>query len=108
MSDKAESEYKDDPKAFAQSSDLATRGETGEYAGGGVDDSSANFTPAKGEQAWQKAGVESSQEGADKPDAKPDAKHDDEKVESRSADSGQSSYGGFKNEGPADNSSGDK
>ncbi len=91
---------KDEPNEFGASSDYAQGQPVGRYAGGGPDDSQEPAPKPKGEQTWQ-AGAGGGPM-RDDPNALHQAAGGDDAVRSRSADPGQSSYGGFKNEGGAD------
>lgn len=89
---------KDDPDEFGKSSDYAKGEPMGRYAGGGPGTSQEPAPKPKGEQTWQAAGRGGA--GGGGAGASSEASGDD--VRSRSADPGQSSYGGLKNEGGAD------
>ena len=86
-------EYRDDPKDFGKSSDYAQGASSSRTAGGGPTDSTSKLAGEKGSQEDWRGG------GSAGDDHKPDdGGYGD--VPSRSADPGQSSYGGFKDEGP--------
>ena len=97
MNETPDRNYKDDPKDFAQSADSVKRGTSSEYAGGGPGDSSANFTPAKGEQEWQEPGEgqEAQRSGTDP-------------VANRSADAGPGNDGDIERDGSATENGGPK
>ena len=121
-------EYRDDPSLFSQSSDYAQRGTTNQYSGQSPGDESGNYASGRdsrgahsgSQEQWrdpsaaQTAAAPTSQgdassaapSGDDQRAPAHDTSHDGEAygdVQSRSADPGQSSYGGFTNEGPTDN-----
>ncbi len=100
-SNKPDPARKDDPMETALSSDYAQGEPVGRYAGGGPGTSQEPAPKPKGEQTWQAAGEKG---GAmrDDPNALHQVAGGDGAVRSRSADPGQSSYGGFTNEGGAD------
>lgn len=87
-------DYRDDPKEFGKSSDYAQGASSSRTAGGGPTDSTSKLAGEKGSQEdWR--GGEQPADGDRGPDS---GGYGD--VPSRSADPGQSSYGGFKDEGP--------
>lgn len=79
--------YRDDPESFGQSSDTAQGGSSSRMSGEGVEGSSPE------------AGTGTPKDGGSPADFDPGDRDGEEAVTSRSADPGQSSYGGFKNEG---------
>ena len=87
-------EYRDDPKEFGKSSDYAQGATSSRTAGGGPADSTNRLAGEKGSQEdWR-----GDRQPADDDRGPGSGGYGD--VPSRSADPGQSSYGGFKDEGP--------
>lgn len=100
-SDAGRDTYRDDPELLGQSSDVANRGSSSRTSGDSPGQSSDPGIARKGVQDW-KVGPKSEAGGAVEEAADDDS---GDEVKSRSADPGQSSYGGFKNEGPSDTAS---
>lgn len=112
--DDTDSDYRDDRADFGAASDYAQTGTTGTYAGEGPGDadhlagrhgsgnnagSQEDWRGKKDEDAPQASAQPTGEFGVD-PQKSVDQKG--EPVVSRSDDPGQGSYGGFKDEGPAD------
>ena len=107
-----DADYRDDPSELAASSDYAQRGTTNQYSGQSPGDESGNFAGGResrgmhsgSQEQWRGAAAAPSDAGGDGAAGAPQGEQGDEAygdVPSRSADQGQSSYGGFKNEGPS-------
>ncbi len=97
--DQADDDYRDDPNEMGQSSDYAQHGTPGRYSGNGPDETPSQYddaAPGKGNNA----GSQADWRGGPAADGEPKATDENGELQSRSADPGQGSYGGFKNEGP--------
>lgn len=111
-----DADYRDDPSLLAASSDYAQRGTTNQYAGQSPGDESGDYASGResrgmhsgSQEQWRGAAAAPSdgagRDEAPSLEAEQSATHHSEAygdVPSRSADPGQSSYGGFNNEGPS-------
>lgn len=101
---------RDDPAEFGQSSEYVQTGTTGRYAGGGPEESAAmagrdGKGNNAGSQDWQHP---QSAAPADHESTKTADDPMNAEVTSRSADPGQSSYGGFEGEGTSPNNESDE
>ena len=103
--------YRDDPDHFGKASTTAQGGVSGDYTGQGVGGDASfgqdrGVAARSGPAAWDwSSPPQASAQGGDAASAGEDGK--DEAVTSRSAAPGQSSYGGFKNEGTSEQNRGD-
>ena len=95
--------YRDVAPELLDSSDYAQGRPVNQYSGGGTDNTTEPAPRPHGSQDWQQGITAANDSSKEAPATTADDPDND--LRSRSADPGQSSYGGFRNEGPSEQAS---